>query len=145
MSGTTSSGLGGVQVGIYGEGTPYRSVTVAAGVWSADFSVPWEDQGTWDIEPGTQGEAYENDADGDGTNRSWSIPNPQLTVFIDELIVHGYQWADGVSVDLMVQRPAAGGGWEAAFHTDTTDVRDCSVGSVADVCRIHDSRHGGYG
>ena len=47
------------------------------------------------------------------------IPGPQLTVFIDELIVHGYQWADGVSVDLMVQHPDGFGGWDAAFHTDT--------------------------
>ena len=52
-------------MGIYEEGAPYRSVAVAAGVWSADFSVPWGDQGTWDIGPGTQGEANESDADGD--------------------------------------------------------------------------------
>jgi hypothetical protein len=96
VSGTTSSGFDSVNVSIY-DGGPNRNVENVAGNWSADFSVPWEDQGTWDIGPGTNGEANESDADGDSTQRSWGIPNPRFHVGVDEdpQQVWGNEWTPG--------------------------------------------------
>ena len=83
------------------------------GVWVATF--------TGLIDPDTQGYAYQPDVDGDQTQINWPAPPPRqgFNVFVDELMVHAYQWADGVSVDLMVQHPDGVGGWDPAFHTDS--------------------------
>ena len=95
VSGTTSSGFDSVNVSGWDEGNPYRHAANVAGAWSADFSVPWEDQGTWDIEPGTQGYAEETDEDGDGTNRRWGIPNPAFNVDVENNQIWGNDWAPG--------------------------------------------------
>jgi PKD repeat protein len=56
---------------------PRLEVATSGGAWSADFSVPgdedWE-QETFDISPGTNGEAIQPDEDGDGTQVGWWIP-----------------------------------------------------------------------
>ena len=46
-------------------------------------------------------------------------PEQAFNVFMDELMVQAYQWADGEDVTLMVQHPASGGGWDTAFHSET--------------------------
>jgi basic membrane lipoprotein Med (substrate-binding protein (PBP1-ABC) superfamily) len=57
-----------------------RFVTVEPdSTWSVDFSVPGgpspEEQNTLDIQPGTQGEALEGDADSDHTDYLWLVPD----------------------------------------------------------------------
>ena len=47
------------------------------------------------------------------------VPEQAFNVFLDELMVHAYQWADGVDVSLTVQHPDGVGGWDPAFHSET--------------------------
>ncbi|MCP4964364.1 MAG: DUF5011 domain-containing protein, partial [bacterium] len=44
---------------------------------------------------------------------------PFFEYFVDQSVATGYQWADGVPVDLTVQTPDGGGGWNPAYHSDT--------------------------
>ncbi len=56
---------------------PFRIVTADLdGNWTADFSVPWEDQDPLDLLPGMGGFAEESDEDGDATHAGWAVPSP---------------------------------------------------------------------
>ncbi|MDH3755766.1 MAG: ABC transporter substrate-binding protein, partial [Acidimicrobiia bacterium] len=68
---------------------PHRIVeTGQDGAWTADFSVPWEDQGVLDIVFGTGGFAEQSDGDGDATHAGWRAVAPSATV-------EGHVYLDG--------------------------------------------------
>jgi hypothetical protein len=95
-------------------------VGIVAGTCSADFFVPWEDQGTWDIKLGSHGEAAESDPDGDNTQRSWGIPNPAISVETPFSVWStGEGWIEGATATLTVDDGSGG----AAEYTDTTVIQ----------------------
>ncbi|MEW5986420.1 MAG: ABC transporter substrate-binding protein [Chloroflexota bacterium] len=83
------------------------------GNWTADFSVPgdedWE-TATHDLIPGSGGEARQSDEDGDTTQYSWWVFNPNFGARLVENQVHGYQWLLGITVTLSIGDPTNGPG-----------------------------------
>jgi hypothetical protein len=87
-----------------------RSVEAGAdGVWTADFSVPGDEehqQDTFDIGPDTWGSAQVFDEDGDSSQRSWNIeppPNPAFSVETPFSVwSHGDGWVEDRMITLIV-------------------------------------------
>ncbi|MEA2024149.1 MAG: hypothetical protein U9N79_07630, partial [Actinomycetota bacterium] len=131
VSGTTSSGFGSVNVEIYADGGPGQNVGVVAGAWLADFS------GTWDIAPGTNGEANEGDDDGDSTQRSWGVA--QLPVFgVDPVhdYIEGWGWQPDVELTITIDGSSFGwntdGGGNFSIWWDHMPV-EISAGDLVEV------------
>jgi phosphonate transport system substrate-binding protein len=90
------------------------------GAWTADFSVPGEEeweQATWDIQPGTWIDSAQWDEDGDGTFSGWHIdepaPPPYFSVVVNHQEVHGQYWPEGDILELTIDLdPQAGNGAE---------------------------------
>ena len=83
-------------------------VAGVGGGWTADFSVPGDEpgeEGTYDIGPGTQGQAYQYDGDGDATAVDWRVPNPRFGVWPNWGGVQGYEWPEGAEVTLTIDDP----------------------------------------
>jgi len=109
VSGTAAPGTD-IEVHICDEaGCVFRyEVADGAGHWTADFSVPGDEQGeepTYNLVPGSEGPANQWDHDGDGTHVHWRVPNPSFTVWLPINAVHGYEWTDGVEVALTINDP----------------------------------------
>ncbi len=86
VHGTTGAGA---EVFVGSDNGSYRVVTADEnGNWTADFSVPWEDQGVLDIVYGTGGYAEESDDDGDATHAGWQATASSATV-------EGHVYLDG--------------------------------------------------
>ncbi|MBI5951555.1 MAG: BMP family ABC transporter substrate-binding protein [Chloroflexi bacterium] len=108
IAGTATAGTE-VVVEIYRGGAPYRMVTAnGSGNWSANFSVPWSDQGTYDLTPGLEGAALRFDVDGDASRADWRIPDPviQVRASFDEIEL--VDWQMGNTVTLQVDDPGTG-------------------------------------
>jgi hypothetical protein len=95
----------------------------AAGNWSADFSVPgdedWE-QEIFDIGPNTWGGVEEQDQDCDATHVQWDVRAHVMFVFRLEDRILGLQWDPGASVTLVIDDPAT------SQSPDYTDVQTVS-------------------
>ena len=63
-----------VNVGMFGEWSGRRVQADAAGIWTADFSVPWEEQPAFDITEAHFVDVEEFDDDGDATYRQFGPP-----------------------------------------------------------------------
>ena len=77
----------------------------SGGDWAANFATPGDEPnegGTYDIVPGTEGDANQWDDDGDGTHVHWRVPNPRFTVWPTQGSVDGYEWPDGAEVCLSI-------------------------------------------
>ncbi len=102
ISGTADPGAE-VEVNIHRSGAPYRRVTAAgSGQWTADFSTPWADQGTYDITAGLNGAAMRYDADGDASRADWRVPNPRFNAWPLYDVVAGWEWPVGATVVLTI-------------------------------------------
>ncbi len=105
ISGTTSPNTV-VWVEIYRDGAPYRMVTAnGSGNWSADFSAPWSDQGTYDLTPGLDGAALRYDTDGDASRADWHIPNPVIQVRANFDEIELVDWPMGGTVTMTIDNP----------------------------------------
>ena len=125
VSGTTSA-VSPVWVNVHESGFDDTEAVLVGGEW--DAAMPF------DIDDETQGYAYQRDFDGDRTHIDWPfIPEQNFNVFVDESMVHAYQWPVGVDVTLTVQRPdpviedfedgdADGWGGNASMDVVTTPV-----------------------
>ena len=100
MTGTAVVGSE-VWVNIHNSGVGDTVVTAdGTGVWEATFA--------GQIESDTAGYAYQPDVDGDQTQIQWPAPPPEqnVSVFVDQSMVHAYQWPVDTDVTLTVQHPA---------------------------------------
>ena len=82
-----------------------RSETVASGLWSANFSVPGDEDGeenTQDLVAGDNGAANQCDPDNDCTWAEWSIPNPVIHVDPQHDRLAGFNWPAGGSVTIQI-------------------------------------------
>ncbi len=78
-----------------------RNVTAGGdGSWSADFTLPVEDQ--FDIKPGTTGEVIESDDDGDHTDIDWRVNDPTLVARPQQDQIEGLDWPLGELVTLFI-------------------------------------------
>ena len=107
-----------------------RWVTVESGHWLADFSVPGsmpDEQSVLDIKPGMQGDASQQDEDGDSTLSLWSVPNPSIYTLLPAYgggnKAEGYDWPLAASVTLNIDDPDNGIGLD---YTDTQTVTTAS-------------------
>jgi len=82
-----------VDVWIHGQDAPGMQATPdSLGNWDADFT------GQWDIVPGSDGAAQQNDDDGDYTWVHWQVPNPLFAVRPDRDNINGWDWARNLEV-----------------------------------------------
>ena len=97
VSGTTSA-VSPVWVNVHESGFDDTEAVLVGGEW--DATMPF------DIDDETQGYAYQRDFDGDRTHIDWPyIPEQNFNVFVDESMVHAYQWPLDAAVTLTVQHP----------------------------------------
>jgi len=68
----------------------------SSGEWTADFS------SLVDIAPGSAGDAFQYDADGDETRIRWSLPDPNIRVFPLDNFIGGYDWTPDTLVSLTI-------------------------------------------
>ena len=102
-----------VEISIYQPSAPYRSVIAdGSGHWIADFSVPWTDQGVYDLKPDLWGDAHRYDEDADLVRWIWHIPNPYIEANPDDNWVHARGWVSGTAVQMLLDDPANGPGLE---------------------------------
>jgi hypothetical protein len=104
----------------------WRHVTTDGnGNWIADFSIPGagnDEQGLFNIQPGTSSWVNQRDEDRDETSIQWSVPN----IFIEAWKmgwsdrVDGYDWPLNSTVTLTVDDPANGAGVD---YMSTMEVR----------------------
>ena len=90
-----------------------HEVANGSGDWSADFSTPGDEdfeQNTFDIVPGSGGQASQSDDDGDATQVNWRVPNPNLWVSPVYDLVDGNEWPEGALVTLTIDDPGTGPG-----------------------------------
>jgi hypothetical protein len=105
VSGTTDT-AGSVDLWIcWEDGCVNRNEPVTNGIWSANFGIPgdenWE-QGTYDIQFGTNGDSAQWDDDGDGTMVGWRLPDYTLHAVPTHPEVHGHDWPSGANVTLTI-------------------------------------------
>ncbi|MFQ5892688.1 MAG: extracellular solute-binding protein [Nitrospinota bacterium] len=125
VSGTAVAGSH-VNVGICDEfaciGIERHEVADASGNWTANFSVVGDEefeQNTFDLVPGTGGDAEQTDEDGDQTAFGWRVPNPAFTVDPLEDQVWGNQWPQGATATLTIDDPGTVGSLD---YTETRTV-----------------------
>jgi hypothetical protein len=78
------------------------------GDWTADFAHPGplgDEQDTFDIVPGSNGDAKQCDEDGDCTDFSYRVPDPHFFVSVNEDRVEAYEWKLGATVTLAIDNP----------------------------------------
>ena len=103
VSGTAALGSS-VWVNVHNAGS--EDVEAVASVDLGSGIGVWSTSALGDIAPETQGYAYQPDGDGDQTQIQWPyIPEQNFNVFVDQSMVHAYQWPVGTDVTLTVQRP----------------------------------------
>jgi hypothetical protein len=98
-----------VEVFIYDPDPPLGTTADDAGNWTVDFS------GITDIGPGTVGDAYVPDKDGDRTSVFWWVPNPHLWVTLQWNQVEGMDWPLDTEITLTIDDPATA---ESPDYTD---------------------------
>jgi hypothetical protein len=90
-----------------------EEVVDGSGNWSADFSIPgdqdWEGE-IFDIQPGTWVDSQEEDQDGDRTMFGQNVPNPRLDAWPDADYVDAWEWAPGLPLTLTIDDPDNGEG-----------------------------------
>lgn len=104
----TGTAAPGTTVGIclHVDGCLWRWETAdVEGNWLADFSVSQDENPVFDIRPGTSMDAVQWEEDGDGTGYLYYVPNPNLSARLIENEVHGYGWALGNNVMLLIDDP----------------------------------------
>ncbi len=72
------------------------------GHWSIDFSTLSPESTTYDIVPGTSGQAKDYDQDGDSTQIGWRINNPSIQANLGNHWVQGREWPLGTQLILTV-------------------------------------------
>jgi hypothetical protein len=86
-----------------------RHVTVDGdGNWTTDFANPGidgDEQTTFDIVRGTEGDSSQCDGDGDCTRFGWRIPNPIIDTVLVNNQMYGEEWPVGASVTVTVDDP----------------------------------------
>jgi hypothetical protein len=91
------------------QGCYNRHVTADGdGIWTADFAHPGPlgDEGdTFDIVPGSNGDASQCDEDGDCTDFGYRVQDPHFYVFANEDRVEAYEWMLGTTVTLAIDNP----------------------------------------
>lgn len=96
-----------IEVDIWSGDAPYRKVTAnGTGQWVADFSVPWNDQGTYDLTPGLSGIAMHKDDDGDFEFTEWRMPNPNIYARANDNRIEGNDWPLGETVSVEIDDPS---------------------------------------
>ncbi len=88
-----------------GGGCARRTVTAdGSGNWLANFSVAGAppDDTTFDIVPGTESNASQGDADGDGTVYFWRMPRPYIQASPQNNWVNAYDWPDETTLTLTI-------------------------------------------
>ncbi len=76
----------------------------AQGNWMVDFSVPVEQ--SYDIVPGSVGQAYAVDDDGDTVQVNWRVPNPNINAYLSENRIDTYGWPVGKRLYLTIDGTA---------------------------------------
>ena len=105
ISGTTAPGME-IEMEIWTRDAPYRKVTADGdGQWTADFSVPWNEQGTYDLLPRLSGMSMLKDEDGDFTFVEWRVPNPNLEVWVTQDRISANEWSLNHVLTLTIDRP----------------------------------------
>jgi hypothetical protein len=113
VSGSVVAGTGddGAVVSVWVDGPNlWRSETATGGVWSADFSVPGDEQGEEnfrDLTPGDGGSANQCDPDGDCSFANWRIANPAFKVHRVSGDVFGTDWAPFTEVTALLGDPTS--------------------------------------
>ncbi len=78
--------------------------------WSANFSVPGDEpdeQNTFDLQPGNQGDVVLHEADGNATSIRWRIPNPIIWgVIASSNWINGREWPRNSSVQIRIDDPS---------------------------------------
>jgi hypothetical protein len=75
------------------------------GNWLLDYSQPGsEGQQTEDIAPGSSGTVNAPDDDGDNTSVNWNLPNPHFGVRANDDRVEGWEWPNGATVTIEIER-----------------------------------------
>ena len=86
-----------------------------------------DEQSILDIKPGMQGDASQQDEDGDSTLSRWSVPNPSIYTLLPPYgggnKAEGYDWPLGAGVTLNIDDPDNGIGLD---YTDTQTVTTSS-------------------
>jgi hypothetical protein len=85
----------------------------SSGDWQADFSLDV------DIDIGANGSAKQVDADGDGTDDTWSLFPPTIDAYPLDDVMDGYNWPDGSTVHLCIN--------STGFASDATIPAQCSL------------------
>ena len=125
----------------WGDGSGRQVVADESGNWTADFSVPgdqdWEQP--FDIGPGVQVSANQSDEDGDATWAGMRIPNPSFTVSPQDDSFSGGEWAPDSQVTITIGdvgdpdfEMTAGTDGEGNFGTDPV-VYDVLAGDLVTV------------
>ena len=106
VSGTAGYGITSVNIRLWSSPIEMqRDAEVVNGVWNADFSVPSQDFGVYDIKPGDSGVVRWFEGDGDFTTDYWEVPNPTFGVRANDDRVEGWQWPLGATVNVEIDDP----------------------------------------
>jgi putative cell wall-binding protein len=106
VTGTATAGSD-VQVSVYDENGTQRETTASAGgFWNVDFTdaigpEPW--QHGYDIVPGSEGNAYQEDVDGDQTSDDWRVPRPVVVANPHYDWLGGRDWPASATVTITVE------------------------------------------
>jgi len=123
-----------------------------SGDWTADFSVPGDEQGedtTYDLQPGDSGNTIQWDDDGDETIIDWRIRNPVIGARANHNNLEGWDWPVGPTLTITIDDPltvtspdystttnAAVPPWDqnqTYFFLDLNGVYDLQAGDVVSV------------
>ncbi len=109
----TATPDGGFDIWVHDTNAWRHVDTDSAGNWAINFGVPGPaegEEGTADLEPGSNGNSAECDDDGDCTWADWNVLNPSFSVRVDEGEVHGYGWDLGPDITMEIDDPGNGPG-----------------------------------
>ncbi|MCP4989390.1 MAG: hypothetical protein GY928_26025, partial [Colwellia sp.] len=109
-----------VHVGVHDTDGVWRHEIATGGAWTADFSVPGDEEGEdpFDLWPGTAGSASQCDDDGDCTQVNWYLANTGFSVNPFDGGVWGQDWAPDHAVDIFINDPTMTGSPAQVVPTD---------------------------
>ncbi len=94
VSGTANAADGNVFVGVSGGG-PGQTVSVSAGTWTVNFS-------PYDLVPGSNGGAWQYDANGNSTRADWRVQRPWIRADVKDGWVQAGEWPLGATLTMTI-------------------------------------------
>jgi putative multiple sugar transport system substrate-binding protein len=101
-----------------------RFITATGGTWTVDYTADY------DLQPGDNGWAAENDADSDRTWYDWNVPDPHIQVRANDDNLEAISWPMGTLLNVAINNPATGANPDYSASKTVTETTSWGSGET---------------